>query len=550
MSFAAAFNRKKLAKIFKFFGYFLLLIGLGYQTQRLYKKLKIEPEIFTKESSIQSSQIPFPAVTICPPYTVKPEAWTPEYLKLNNLTENDLRAAHILTCKGDHEISIKYISSDSNLVNIMLKASPDFRDFFQRCGINKYYADVQGCDKLFIKSMTDKGICYTLNMIGHQSIFNDDISSDFDIYKRTKVTKSWTFDDTMNEAHHDDKNDPQPSTWSPETGYISNQENIQPIRALKMQKLVVDTNHFQNKTLCEGREKSFKIILHLPNEIPQISYDAIDYPIGKEKVILISAEVSHNEDSLKEFPPETRGCYFDGEKHLMFFKAYTKGNCEYECMSNLTYKKCGCAMFSMVRTDEMKVCDAHCGCDMNIIFSFPRNYYEDPENKKKYPHYPCGCLPSCTEIKYKVIKHIEKDNDHSEKHFYSIIHIVFGDSQIKKTSIYVTYEIENFIFDIGGLIGLFLGSSIISVLALFVCKSLQNHAVKVFKWFQLDVEMGNRYSTNVQGLQSANQLETMTEISANGNHDAGLFVITGMCDSPFLIRTVQADDLKIDDVEN
>lgn len=114
--------------------------------------------------------------------------------------------------------------------------------------------------------------------------------------------------------------------------------------------------------------------------------------------------MTHNEDSLRVFQPETRGCYFDGEKQLRFFKAYTKANCEYECMSNFTFNSCQCTKFQMVRTDKMPLCDVVLGCNADLVYSFPRNYYEKPENRKKHPHYPCGCLPSCTEIKYKVTK--------------------------------------------------------------------------------------------------------------------------------------------------
>lgn len=39
----------------------------------------------------------------------------------------------------------------------------------------------------------------------------------------------------------------------------------------------------------------------------------------------------------------------------------------------------------------------------------------------------------------------------------------FTTSLIPRTTSYVTYQLENFIFDIGGLLGLFLGSSLVSL---------------------------------------------------------------------------------------
>ena len=174
-------NTSVITKISKFLGYFLLIIGLNYQILRLYKKLKVEPEIFSKESSIQSSQIPFPAVTVCPPIVVRNEAWKPEFLRLNNLTENDLRGAIIQTCPN-HDMIAKYQISDINIVEVLLKAAPNFADNIDHCGINKYWMYNQDCEKLFVRSVTEYGICYTFNMLGHDSIFNKKVSPDFDTF--------------------------------------------------------------------------------------------------------------------------------------------------------------------------------------------------------------------------------------------------------------------------------------------------------------------------------------------------------------------------------
>lgn len=48
------------------------------------------------------------------------------------------------------------------------------------------------------------------------------------------------------------------------------------------------------------------------------------------------------------------------------------------------------------------------------------------------------------------------------------IQIAFGDSQIMETTNYVTYKIQNFVSDIGGLAGLFLGFSLLSLFELIL----------------------------------------------------------------------------------
>ena len=92
---------------------------------------------------------------------------------------------------------------------------------------------------------------------------------------------------------------------------------------------------------------------------------------------------------------------------------------------------------------------------------------------------------------------------------HAVINVIFADSQIEKTSNYVTYEMENFIFDIGGLIGLFLGSSILSVLELLVsiCKTIKNRWKKAVKRFQPRIH----HSSNSMELQQTQRFETVLE---------------------------------------
>lgn len=55
-------------------------------------------------------------------------------------------------------------------------------------------------------------------------------------------------------------------------------------------------------------------------------------------------------ETLRSYDPNVRGCLFNSESHLRFFKTYTQNNCETECLANYTNKKCGCVKFSMPST--------------------------------------------------------------------------------------------------------------------------------------------------------------------------------------------------------
>ncbi|CAG9810958.1 unnamed protein product [Chironomus riparius] len=472
-----------LKRMWKFLGYSLLVLALGIQTIRLFKKLKLEPELFSKESSIQSSQIPFPGVTVCPPFVIDKKALEPDFLRLNNLTEYHLKSVLVQTCPD----IMKYDQNGGinvDLVDVLQKVSQNITESMMRCGINDFHQDFDDCERFFHNSLTDDGLCFTFNMLGYHSMFKDGLSSDFDIFKRTRVTKTWEPNISMNHEHHDDVNDPEPTRWTLETGYLSNDSLIQPARAVKMQTLEIVTNLVKNQKLCANWEQSYRVVLHLPNELPQLTYQMISVPLGKEKRILVSARMVKFEKSLRKFPANKRGCYYEDEKPLKIFKSYTKVNCEYECMISFIYSTCGCVKFSMPRTKDMKVCGfMESKCSGFIAARWPRSYYRNETNKRKFPEYPCGCIPSCTEIKYRVVKEVETNTVFSHLQFHSNIKVIFVNSQIEKISNYVTYRLENFILDVGGLIGICLGSSLLSLpqYLLNACYNIVTYIKKAFR---------------------------------------------------------------------
>lgn len=52
------------------------------------------------------------------------------------------------------------------------------------------------------------------------------------------------------------------------------------------------------------------------------------------------------DETVKVWSPQKRGCYFENERYLRYFRIYTKNNCERECDANNTYDICGCAQLS------------------------------------------------------------------------------------------------------------------------------------------------------------------------------------------------------------
>lgn len=160
------------------------LWGLGYYVSESYIKLNIEPEILIKGQHVNSRTIPFPAVTICPPYAIKFE-----FLNVSKFFENiqqgiipELRDRKIMTAFS-HVCTQYYLNLESysnltstseNMVDIFNKISAQVEDFFDFCMVGR---DIE-CRKMFIRSLTTLGNCFTFNLVGYHSLFNANVSAD------------------------------------------------------------------------------------------------------------------------------------------------------------------------------------------------------------------------------------------------------------------------------------------------------------------------------------------------------------------------------------
>lgn len=69
-----------------------------------------------------------------------------------------------------------------------------------------------------------------------------------------------------------------------------------------------------------------------------------------ERVVLkVLPKLITTDESLRQWKPEDRGCYFDNERALLFFRLYTSRNCVTECQANITLAKCKCSLLGQPR---------------------------------------------------------------------------------------------------------------------------------------------------------------------------------------------------------
>ncbi|XP_070498123.1 pickpocket protein 28-like [Chironomus tepperi] len=387
--------------------------GLLFNNYVLYQKFNEVPDINVRTRQVFSNKIPFPAITVCTPLFAKHhlghiyntstlllKKGKPEVTLNLSIEEQNYLASNIHACSPDLSINLKYHvenRTDKNILKLLNESSLTLSEALINCGFKAFVTD---CSYVFNRVLTDRGFCYSFNLQSFKTIFNENIiSSDFHSYKRSNIRKSVSVNNPLINEKLDDSN--EVLKWSLDRGYgKDHQDDSVPIKAEKGKFFAFNPylNESDTKNVCMQIGNIFSFYIHLPNEIMLPMHQEHYVEFKRKREITLAAKSYKVDEGLRKFPPKIRGCYFEGEKKLKFFKTYTKGLCEYECMTNYTLKECGCVKFSMPRTSDTPICSVdNAECYFNSMMKWP-----DYQKTNDMFEATCGCLKSCSEIKYEV----------------------------------------------------------------------------------------------------------------------------------------------------
>lgn len=343
--------------------------------------------------------------------------------------------------------------ASNRIVNIMEELTPTPIPLLFLC---KWRNEQFSCPETFSKILTEEGICYTFNNLDQSEIFREEnLHSDFR-YIESKF---------------------QSKDWSVEKGYSINAtlssypERVQTAGARTGLTVIIPLSIYDMDYICKGPSQGFKVQLHTPGEMPQLSQQFFRLSLEQEIIISVKPNMITTSDVLKGYAINRRQCYFQEERYLRFFKIYTQQNCEMECLANYTLDKCGCVKFSMPRDSKTRVCGARsvsCYYDAEDELFNP---YEGPTHEDL----GCNCLPACTAITYDA-ETSQADFDWRklvEAHGappgsfpgdkLGRLMVFFRDSQFITSRRSELYGPTDFFANCGGLLGLFLGVSILSL---------------------------------------------------------------------------------------
>lgn len=140
----------------------------------------------------------------------------------------------------------------------------------------------------------------------------------------------------------------------------------------------------------------------------------------------------------------------------------------------MSLHRCGCVEFFIARDQNTRICglsDLSCSYDVMLNFLMPSETNSGFEE--------CECHSDCNLIEYQL-KVIETTIG-EEQHWITVnnqsywtgttynggLSFAFGDNEYTALKRYTSYESISFISDVGGLLGLFVGVSFMSVIEVF-----------------------------------------------------------------------------------
>ncbi|XP_055622259.1 pickpocket protein 28-like [Toxorhynchites rutilus septentrionalis] len=451
----------------------------------VYEKWERDPIIISLDKQPSSIYtIPFPAVTICPETKVKTSElnFTHAFslLRTGFLNESKdgerIRKVLALLQLCEYNLYERYDHPlHHNDLSVMLKsmAIPPL-EVFNSC---IWKGKPINCLKLFKSSLTNMGYCYTFNSLANS-----------DLLRAEELDPSInTFNSEIN-----------PSDWTLDLGY----RNGAGTKAFPRRVITggyyggLEVSLLVNKSdkdyLCEDSFQGFKVQLHMPNEYTLLMNQFFRVPVDQQLLVTVAPSVVITDSKVKYYTPDMRHCYYTNERRLRFFRIYTRKNCEIECLTNHTLSLCGCVRFSMPRPPRAPICslrDASCYQEaLSKVLKLEAMITEGVDrNISEY----CNCLPSCNNVVYdsqvsqadwewqkrpwidnSKRQHLTMDNVHQSK-----IVIYFREAQFMPLKRNEHIAFSDLVASCGGLLSLFTGVSILSLLELIYYCTLRPFSI-------------------------------------------------------------------------
>ncbi|XP_033190867.1 pickpocket protein 28 [Bombus vancouverensis nearcticus] len=462
-------NLSIVERIFWVISFTLAVLTAAYYIWFLYRKWVSTPIIIAlSPESVSLDQFPFPSVTICNMNNVKKS----EAVRIN--AGNDIRKKLLLEdmCRLESMSPRSFNESTitwDNVLRFMINVSQSCTDMLHLC---KWHGNVTDCEKIFNPTMTDEGMCCNFNSVDRKYLF-------YNPRDWSDINMTFPFNNI---------------DWNPETGYDENvpPDSIpwRPYGAGQYYGLTLVLDVDVDEYYCSSTASvGFKMLLHNPVETPKIAEFAFTVTPGEETRVIIAPRILSASKSIISVPLKKRKCFFTSERKLRYYRTYTQKNCILECEANFTQKICHCVQYYMPKSSNTLICEKKDDtCAMKARRAMEVKLYDDDIgialNVSETPS--CNCYPGCFEIGYNVEisqsklvssfivpdSYVKKSKEYFSTNM-AVVHLFFVDSQFTKYMKNELFGFTEFLSNTGGLLGLFMGFSFLSLVEIMYFATLR-----------------------------------------------------------------------------
>ncbi|XP_063697190.1 pickpocket protein 28-like [Culicoides brevitarsis] len=438
-------NLSIIERLFFLVSFIFVVCLSGYFITNVYMKWVRTPIIISLDPQLsQSKDFPFPAVTICNMNQARNTF-------AKNISRDSIEYAVLTSMchhtKLDSTFKDNIFGKWSYVRKLILNITQPCSQLLTSCRFSGRSID---CNKIFRTILTDEGLCCTFNSLDSAYMFS-----------------------RFSENNNFDSGVPRSSVfWSPETKYNNQVFDETPRRnpgaGVHMGLSIMLNLDFDEYFCSSSNSYGFKVLLHNPAETPKISNFGLLLSAGMETRLLFSPVWYSASPSIKDIHQNVRQCIFENESKLDFFRVYTKQNCEMECEASITEQECKCRALHMPKlNDEVRICDQRDS-------AYRTEYFGDDSLL-------CECLPACYEISYStemssapLLRNNMFDGDAIlDLKNTGILHVFLEDASFRSFTKTEFIGFTEFLSNTGGLLGLFMGFSVLSVVEIIYFSSMR-----------------------------------------------------------------------------
>ncbi|EFN80350.1 Sodium channel protein Nach [Harpegnathos saltator] len=342
-----------------------------------------------------------------------------------------------------HQLLMTYYKEDYDMIDIMKTLSPQCSTMLLKC---KLHGSIRNCSTLFAFRKTQDGFCCIFNYAREE----DDIP----VIKDGSV----------------------------------------PIEVYKIYDLGIDRgltvfiepfldDYFYPMLPIAG----WKVIIFDPHDFPDVTSGGVKEILAiprSETYIDIIASSFFSTRAIEGYPIKKRKCIFSKEIRTLYAgTSYTYSDCIVDCKIHDVQKICGCRPFFYPRRGKHEYSFRICNnMDLECLARYKSKWWsvypnedkqEEVETSKKEWGLHChNCYPVCEDISYDALssKSYMSPGRYQTDFLWNVtienqalLHIYFsryGSLRLRQDVVYYWYELMS---DIGGICGVFIGFSLISV---------------------------------------------------------------------------------------